>query len=825
MKNPTSTALCSLFLLAPASAQTLLFSDNFEVADTTNFDGAWSPANQPYDPEHPDAENHRIHSHSGLLAETIFLRSARAQQHIFSGQVSIRPNSRLRFHHQPLDHALWYNWASEPSGQPILDSGGFRVEFDWTPTNTTSDQWVNISVGFPGPPEPNATRLTHADTDYGILFRNDGRTERHRDNGPGQNRNLGAGGSFPAVETNRHVVIDYAFGSFEDGANVRTRASVNGVRVSEDTFTWNANNGELYIEIETNVALLPDGGPGSLIDNYSVSTLPLELELALDNTTFISGLDPGDTVGTLTGNTFAFGPEDATFEFAEGDGGDFNDLFQIVDNELRIGPGTDFKGENSFDGAQYSIRVRGTGDISEGVAEQVFVLTLVKDDDADGLPDEWELYWTELVFGTGDLETLNGLANGPGPGAGTGDYDGDGISDMQTYIHGTGLYPGLNPMIPDTDGDGLNDLDEINGSGMRPPTSPILADTDGDGLSDLVESGTFIFADENDTGSDPTLADSDGDGARDGFEVMKGSDPNNFSDLPELPPAFNLVPLADETDSGISPSKYYTHRISGGGPATVNGVEFQTLSPTESPSNLIWDISGGGTKAAIAPINNGDWDPVQAGVTGQGLLDLLGGFAYFTNGNPGTFQTYTLTGLTPGETYELRIYTRLWDTEGSGRPIDFEFINGSTVEHPFGALLMDRPGVVMTNSHAAYCITYTYEAESTELTIRASIHESAAPASGSHHLYGLTNEGLNPPEPGAELKITGTHMDGAGNFIIDFQGAPNRTYTVTKSPDLATPFGPLDIPLPVSTNVAGIGQAVIPASEASEPSEFYRIED
>ncbi len=50
-------------------------------------------------------------------------------------------------------------------------------------------------------------------------------------------------------------------------------------------------------------------------------------------------------------------------------------------------------------------------------------------------------------------------------------------------------------------------------------------DTDGDGLVDPVETGTGVFVDREDTGTQPTVRDSDGDGLDDGEELRLRSDP------------------------------------------------------------------------------------------------------------------------------------------------------------------------------------------------------------------------------------------------------------------------------------------------------------
>lgn len=70
----------------------------------------------------------------------------------------------------------------------------------------------------------------------------------------------------------------------------------------------------------------------------------------------------------------------------------------------------------------------------------------------------------------------------------------------------------LDPLKADSDGDGLNDGDEVDLYG----TSPFVADTDGDGLDDFAEIAM---------GLDPDSADSDRDGLSDALEVGLGYDP------------------------------------------------------------------------------------------------------------------------------------------------------------------------------------------------------------------------------------------------------------------------------------------------------------
>jgi hypothetical protein len=802
MKQKILTTLLTGAAVLPSLAAPgdVLWSDSFDVdgGNAPNFD--LSPLTG------------RLGGPLGVLPD-VHPRSSGVQQSIVANQLRLG-GGRIRFQTSPT--GVWYDWAGS-LGTPnstqaavdaaamILADGGMQISFDWVPTDTVQTDWVNISLGFGTVGEPQ--RINDAQTDYGVLLRNNGESQRFK-NGTGV-----VTGAFAATATTRHVVYSFAFDSFADGAEARSIVTVDGVQVTADSFTWQNNLGQLYFNLETNE-------PGTLIDNLVVSTVPVIYTISLDETEFISGIDPGQVVAALSGKTFAKGPEASTFTLVAGTGDADNGKFLIDGGELKAGT-YDFTQDEG--GTQYLIRVQGTGTVSGGTKVTEYVLTLIKDDDADGILDGWELDFAE------NLTDLNGLANGPGPGAGTGDFDGDGFADLEEFELSRGAYPGISPIVADTDGDGLKDFEELNPQAPRPVTSPVIADMDKDGLLDGRESNSGTFVDAADTGTDPLVADTDLDGARDGFEVEKGGVPTDFASRPALPPAFALVPITTDASSGISADKTYTHAISGGGAATVNGVSFGLLDAGNTPANFVWD-TGLFTKNQIAPINNGQWIPADGGVaeTETGLRSLLGGFTFSGNGDQaGSTQTFTLSGLTAGTTYDLRLYIRPWGTllPGTSRPIDFTFTNGAQVEMPFGALMVDRPGTVLNsgNIHAAYFLSFTYTAEGTDLVVRAKVPDSAVGASGSLHLYGLTNEVV--PPPAGTLAITAVTRDGLGNLVIDFTGLPETTYDVTKSPDLTTTFGPLAVPLTATTNVAGVGQAIVPAAEASEARGFYRIED
>jgi len=109
------------------------------------------------------------------------------------------------------------------------------------------------------------------------------------------------------------------------------------------------------------------------------------------------------------------------------------------------------------------------------------------------------------------------------------DSDGDGLTNTEETQLGTdplvadtdedGLLDGeevdthkTNPLLPDTDDDGLQDGDEVQDH----ETDPLNPDTDADLLND---------GDEIERNTDPRLADTDQDGLGDGVEVSTGTDP------------------------------------------------------------------------------------------------------------------------------------------------------------------------------------------------------------------------------------------------------------------------------------------------------------
>lgn len=716
MTKTQKTLLLPLLLAAPLQASSLL-SDNFNAPDSANFD-----------------TSEKVLRQSGALWDTVQLRSARIQHSILSGTVRLARNDgsgNLRFSRvSPLPVAL-FDFASGTTGSTILAEGGVRVAFDFIPVENTSANWLSFCAGISA--ADVTQRVNEANTDFGILFRN---------NGGVQHFNNGAA-TTPATTFNvstvrpHRVVIEFSISSFADAGNgvsdVRVSAWVDGTQmVSSVPFNLQGNAGTFYMELGANIA-------GTRVDNLFISGLN-GVACSLPEREFRTSAVQGTLISTLVPELSSTVPagEALTYSLISGTGDTDNAKFQITGDRLEAGAFS-FSGEP--DATIYSVRVRATGSISGKVSEEVFQIRIRADADVDGLLDPWEL------AKAGNLTDLNGLASGPGPGAGTGDFDGDGLSDLQEFnLRNT--YD-LNPTLADTDADGLSDFAELNPVAPRTATNPAMADTDSDGLGDVVETGTGTFVTATDTGTKGSDYDSDDDLFPDGYEVERGSQPNDVLSTPGLPPAFTATVLTTDEDSGISTSKIYTHKISGGSEVTVNGVTFNALRPGVIPANFTWTTTtAAGAAGTFNEVNNNlnGWDTTLGGVSGAGLIQLLTGFSYAGNGDtPGAVQRFTLNNLFVGQPYVAKLYIRPWaKAAGSGRPIRLTFTNGAEIASAY--VLEDRPGAMngSGNADSAWVLSFPFTAQATSMVIQAAVPATTISPSGSLHLYGLSNEIVGP---------------------------------------------------------------------------------
>jgi len=183
------------------------------------------------------------------------------------------------------------------------------------------------------------------------------------------------------------------------------------------------------------------------------------------------------------------------------------------------------------------------------------------------------------------------------------DTDGDGLNDAEEMLYGTDpelvdtdedglddhdeVVRGTNPIDPDSDADGLSDGEEV-----ALGTNPLVVDTDGDGLGDGLEAEVY--------GSDPLVTDSDGDGIGDAAEVTAGTSPiladtdgDGLNDLAEQTAGTN--PLLKDTDGDGATDG---DEVSAGSDPFVTDtdddglLDGQELNIGSSP--LLWDTDGDG---------------------------------------------------------------------------------------------------------------------------------------------------------------------------------------------------------------------------------------
>ncbi|MFN3203019.1 MAG: OmpA family protein [Bradymonadia bacterium] len=323
------------------------------------------------------------------------------------------------------------------------------------------------------------------------------------------------------------------------------------------------------------------------------------------------------------------------------------------------------------------------GDIDEGETDPN-----TADTDNGGIDDGREV----LVDGTDPLNPDDDLLDTDGDGLldrdeddlGTDpnnpDTDGDGISDG-TEVNGDNP---TNPLNPDTDDDGLcdgaNAIDGVcvsgedvnnNGAIDEGETDPNLADTDGDGIEDLVEI-------EGDNPTDPLDPDSDDDGLCDGANAIDGvcaagedannngaidegeTDPNNpdtdndgRSDGSEVAGDNPTDPLdRDSDDDGL---------LDGVEDANDNGA---TDADETDPNNA--DTDDGGVSDGLEVLFNGT-DP----------LDPADDLADAPRDRDGD-------GLTDGEEIILGTDPDNPDTDGDGI-LDGREVNGQNPTNPLDA--------------------------------------------------------------------------------------------------------------------------------------------
>lgn len=206
---------------------------------------------------------------------------------------------------------------------------------------------------------------------------------------------------------------------------------------------------------------------------------------------------------------------------------------------------------------------------------------------------------------------------------------------------------------------------------------------------------------------------------------------------------FTYAPMTGDVDSGITPTKTYTHAVDFAGPflgmpidtaTAVNGVTFHVGGPNGpgySSTNFEMAFAGFPSDAVPSGPNT--------------LYDVLEDFFHNSTVVDPPNQTLTLTGLTPGTTYTTAFYNAGFDLQNVPRRL------ATITTSDGGSIDFDQN---FTGDGGPSVLRYTFTAASPSMTY------TFDPAGrNTFHHYGFTNEVV--PEPaGAVLLLASVVLAG-----------------------------------------------------------------
>ena len=202
------------------------------------------------------------------------------------------------------------------------------------------------------------------------------------------------------------------------------------------------------------------------------------------------------------------------------------------------------------------------------------------------------------------------------------------------------------------------------------------------------------------------------------------------------------VAFSGDADCGISSDKTYTHAISFGNDSAnynpwVNGVQFH--SPGTANNNGAWGTMPGTSfgwsmTPTQTPYNGSTGNIALSAI--NGVYKILCGFNY---GNQNAAGEISLSGLTPGKSYEFRLYERAWDLAADKhRVVTLTFDPAGSAD----ALTFDPD-----DAKVEQYVSYRYVADAGGIFKMSHL---AADKGSSLHIYAVTNEEL-PGVDGVEI--------------------------------------------------------------------------
>ncbi len=220
------------------------------------------------------------------------------------------------------------------------------------------------------------------------------------------------------------------------------------------------------------------------------------------------------------------------------------------------------------------------------------------------------------------------------------------------------------------------------------------------------------------------------------------------------PQPITYVKITNDADCDITVFKNYTHKLDfglGTPGALINGVQFAAYNNAANGTlNFSRSVSSG------TPTDHAGNTP--PGVSGN-LANLMRDM-YYNNANAaGGTTTWTLSGLTAGVIYDVRIYVRQWGTSASRlATLVFDPDGAGPVSNSTAVVSEDdATSVGMVAATDAYYINYRFTAVTGENLVITAIQHNA---NNSWHLYGMSCEQVQPT-----LKVMYPADEGVGMLV------------------------------------------------------------
>jgi autotransporter-associated beta strand protein len=216
---------------------------------------------------------------------------------------------------------------------------------------------------------------------------------------------------------------------------------------------------------------------------------------------------------------------------------------------------------------------------------------------------------------------------------------------------------------------------------------------------------------------------------------------------------------------GASPGQYTEALAFNKSALTINGVNFASANNTSGVGNL------GSSWSFANPIANSytstNFISGFLPSSSQQTYNLLDQFYYEGTANNGAVQL-TLTGLTPGQEYDARLYYRAFGSDTDNRTADFTF---GSVSNPSQQTADFNEDANATGNY----IDFQYTAGTDGTAVISEVNDANIAAGGSWHWYAFSNQVIPSSLPST------TTLSVAAGATLDLNGVSQTVASLTGS--------------------------------------------